>query len=77
MLENFLSILCLTRGKNKKVIEVSEKHFKTKKKYGFFPYLGGRGQPTHGNFMFSHFYFCKLPLITHQVQEMLSHLTNS
>ena len=31
MLENFLSILGLTRGKNKKVIEVSEKQFKTKK----------------------------------------------
>ena len=37
----------------------------------------GRGVNQHmENFMFSCFYFLKLPLITHQVQEMLSHLIN-
>ena len=43
MLENFLSILGLTRGKNKKVTEVSEKHFKTKKNNGFFHMFRGGG----------------------------------
>ena len=55
----FLSIFGLTRGKNKKVIEVSEKHFKTKKNIMvFFHMLGEGGQPTYGKFhMFNVFYF--------------------
>ena len=60
---------------------MSQKSFlDNKKSRKNFPYVGGgrgRGVNQHmENFMFSCFYFLKLPLITHQVQEMLSHLIN-